>query len=317
MRRALAALAAAGAAALVAAPAKADEELVLGIADQRAATFFDSRLADLGMRHARIGVSWNVLEVDWERAHVDRWLATAQQRGITPLVSFQRSALDRRDLPRPEEFADQFRAFRERYPHVTQFSVWNEGNHCGQPTCHRPELVAAYWRKLSLACEECTILAADILDLPNMSRWILDFREHTREHYRGDLREPDHWGLHNYVDTNRFETIGTRRMRAHTRGEIWLTEVGGIVERNTRSPLEFPESPSHAARATEWLLTELVPLTSRIRRLYLYHWQIDELGGAWDSGLITPGGRERPAYRVVEEYVERRREGAQAGDLLR
>lgn len=297
------------AALALAAPVSADDVL-LGIADQKADTFLDPRVDELGLRHARIGVSWNVLEVGYERARLDRWLATVQQQGITPLVTFQHSALDRRDLPSPEEFTKQFRAFRERWPQVTQFAAWNEANHCGEPTCHRPELVAAYWRKLSLACPACTVLAAETLDLDNMSRWILDFREHTREHYSGDLREPSHWGLHNYVDANRFRTIGTRRMRAHTRGEIWLTEVGGIVARNNRSDLRLPESPSHAARATEWLLEELVPLTPRIKRLYIYHWQIDELGGSWDSGLITPAGRERPAYRVLEEYVERRREAA-------
>lgn len=316
MRRALAALAAGVAALVVAAPASAND-LALGIADQKADTFLDPRVGELGLRHARIGVSWNVLEVDYERERLDRWLATVQQQGITPLITFQHSALDRRDLPRPEEFVAQFRALRERYPQVTQFAVWNEANHCGQPTCNRPELVAAYWRKLSLACRECTILAAEVLDLDNMSRWILDFREHTRKNYRGDLREPSYWGLHNYVDANRFRTIGTRRMRAHTRGEIWLTEVGGIVARNNRSDLRLPESPSHAARATQWLLEELVPLTSRIRRLYIYHWQIDELGGSWDSGLITPGGRERPAYRVLEDYVERRREDEGDGDGAR
>jgi hypothetical protein len=316
VRRALAALAAGVAALAVAAPASAND-LALGIADQKADTFLDPRVGELGLRHARIGVSWNVMEVGYERERLDRWLATVQQQGITPLITFQHSALDRRDLPRPEEFVAQFRALRERHPQVTQFAVWNEANHCGQPTCHRPELVAAYWRKLSLACRECTILAAEVLDLDNMSRWLLDFREHTRENYRGDLREPSHWGLHNYVDANRFRTIGTRRMRAHTRGEIWLTEVGGIVARNNRSDLRLPESPSHAARATQWLLEELVPLTSRIRRLYIYHWQIDELGGSWDSGLITPGGRERPAYRVLEDYVERRREGEGDGDGAR
>lgn len=316
MRRALAALAAGVAALAVAAPASAND-LALGIADQKADTFLDPRVGELGLRHARIGVSWNVMEVGYERERLDRWLATVQQQGITPLITFQHSALDRRDLPRPEEFVAQFRALRERHPQVTQFAVWNEANHCGQPTCHRPELVAAYWRKLSLACRECTILAAEVLDLDNMSRWLLDFREHTRENYRGDLREPSHWGLHNYVDANRFRTIGTRRMRAHTRGEIWLTEVGGIVARNNRSDLRLPESPSHAARATQWLLEELVPLTSRIRRLYIYHWQIDELGGSWDSGLITPGGRERPAYRVLDDYVERRREGEGDGDGAR
>ena len=302
-------LALATAAALaLAAPAHARDDIALGIADQKADTFLDPRVDELGLRHTRIGVSWNVLEVGYERTRLDRWLATVQQQGITPLVTFQHSALDRRELPSPEEFAKQFRSFRERWPQVTQFAAWNEASHCGEPTCHRPELVAAYWRKLSLACPECTILAAEILDLENMSRWILDFREHTREHYRGDLREPSHWGLHNYVDANRFRTIGTRRMRAHTRGEIWLTEVGGIVARNNRSDLRLPESPSHAARATQWLLDELVPVTPRIKRLYIYHWQIDELGGSWDSGLITPAGRERPAYRGLEDYVKRRRE---------
>ncbi len=310
MRRGLAAAALAIVAALaLPASGSANDDLVLGIADQKADTYLDPRVHELGLRHARIGVSWNVLEVGYERKRLDRWLSTVQQQGITPLVAFQHSALDRRDLPSPEEFAQEFRALRERHPQVTQFAVWNEANHCGQPTCNRPELVAAYWRKLSLSCRECTILAADILDLDNMSRWILDFREHTRKNYRGDLREPSYWGLHNYVDANRFRTIGTRRMRAHTRGEIWLTEVGGIVARNNRSDLRLPEGPSHAARATKWLLDELVPLTSRIKRLYIYHWQIDERGGSWDSGLITPAGRERPAYRVLEDYVERRREG--------
>ncbi len=282
-------------------------EVALGIADQKAETFSDPRMHALGMGRARIAVSWDVLEIDHERERLDRWLAAALRSGVEPLVSFQHSARRRRSLPSPVELTEQFLALRKRHPQVTQFATWNEANHCGEPTCHRPELVAAYWRKLRLACRECIVLAAEVLDLENMSRWILDFRAHTRRNYRGDVREPSHWGLHNYVDANRFRTIGTRRMRAHTRGEIWLTEVGGIVSRNNRSDLDLPKGPRHAARATKFLLERLVPLTGRIRRLYVYHWQVDDLLGTWDSGLITPGGNERPAYDVLADWVAARR----------
>jgi len=288
-------------------------EVLLGIADQKAETFSDPRMHALGMRRARIAVSWDVLEIGWERERLDRWLAAAAAGGVEPLVSFQHSARDRRSLPSPVEFTEQFLAFRERYPQVTRFATWNEANHCGEPTCHRPELVASYWRKLSLTCRRCTVLAAEVLDLGNMSRWILDFRAHTRKRYRGAVREPRFWGLHNYVDANRFRTIGTRRMRAHTRGQIWLTEVGGIVSRNNRSDLDLPRGPRHAARATRFLLERLVPLTGRIRRVYLYHWQVDDLQGTWDSGLITPGGNERPAYRVLADWVSARRARDGAG----
>lgn len=282
-------------------------EVLLGIADQKAETFSDPRMHALGMGRARIAVSWDVLEIDYERERLDRWVAAALRSGVQPLISFQHSARERRSLPSPVGFTEQFLAVRKRYPQVTQFATWNEANHCGEPTCHRPELVAAYWRKLSLACRECTVLAAEVLDMKNMSRWILDFRAHTRRKYRGAAREPAFWGLHNYVDANRFRTIGTRRMRAHTRGQIWLTEVGGIVSRNNRSDLDLPRGPRHAARATKFLLERLVPQTRRIRRLYLYHWQVDDLQGTWDSGLITPAGNERPAYDVLAAWVAARR----------
>src|SRR3712207_9414448 len=50
--------------------------------------------------------------------------------------------------------------------------IWNEANHCGEPTCNRVKLVAAYWRKLRQECRECKILAVELLDMPNMVRWV-------------------------------------------------------------------------------------------------------------------------------------------------
>ena len=88
---------------------------------------------------------------------------------------------------------------------MTDYASWNEANHCGEPTCHRPALVAAYWRKLRGECPTCRILAAEVLDMPNMTSWVKAFR-------RAAKVEPRYWGLHNYIDANRLRTTGTRRL---------------------------------------------------------------------------------------------------------
>ena len=73
MRRGLAAAALAIVAALaLPASGSANDDLVLGIADQKADTYLDPRVHELELRHARIGVSWNVLEVGYERKRLDR-----------------------------------------------------------------------------------------------------------------------------------------------------------------------------------------------------------------------------------------------------
>ena len=64
--------------------------------------------------------------------------------------------------------------------------------------------VAAYWRAIRLACPGCRVLAAELLDAPNLASWARAFRRAART-------EPKLWGLHNYLDANRFTTGYTRR----------------------------------------------------------------------------------------------------------
>jgi hypothetical protein len=299
--------------AVLAVPAPAGA-LVIGIGDQKPDMFTDPLFADLGVTHARIAVSWDALQTDWERAELDRWLDAARVAGVQPLVGFQHARGDRRRvLPRPERLKYEFRLFRARYPWVTTFATWNEANHCGEPTCHRPALVAAYYHAMRRECPTCTIVAAEVLDMPNMGTWVDQF-----QHALG--YRPTLWGLHNYLDANRMRTIGTRTLLRHTRGRIWFTETGGIVDRHNRSKVGFPESPQHAAVATRWVFDKLVPLSRRITRVYLYHWNAGRHDN-WDSGLIDYRGRARPAYRVVRSVMraaaERRRKrltSARSGD---
>ena len=282
------------AALAVAAPASA---LTIGIADQKPDMFSDPRFQDSGIRFARRAVAWDALTSPGQTAALDEWMNAARAAHVDPLVSFTHSSLDRRQLPTPERLLYEFRRFRARYPWVTEFATWNEANHCGEPTCHRPELVAAYWRKLRIACPQCKILGAEVLDMPNMTSWVKAFRRVSKV-------QPRYWGLHNYIDANRLRTSGTKRLlKATGSALIWFTETGGIVSRVNRRKVTFPESASHAAIATRFVFDKLVPLSPRNTRVYLYHWNSEPGPKTWDSALIGPGGKPRPAFRVLERVL--------------
>ncbi|HYF25603.1 MAG TPA: hypothetical protein VD931_07695 [Baekduia sp.] len=282
-----------GLGALVPAAAPA---VVIGIGDQKADMFRDPLFAGSAIRHARLAVSWDALHHPWQVRELDRWLAGAREAGVEPLVGFWHSRTDRRKLPTPEQLKWEFRRLRARHPWVRTFATWNEANHCGEPTCHRPRLVAAYWRALRRECRTCTILAAEVLDMPNMAGWVRAFRRHARV-------EPKIWGLHNYIDANRFRTSGTRALLRSTRGHVWFTETGGIVKRRTKVRVPLAESSRHAARATRWVFDRLVPLSRRVKRVYLYHWNPKGRRPSWDSALLDRRGRPRPAFLVLRRQL--------------
>jgi hypothetical protein len=289
------------AAVLAAAPAPA---ATIGIADQKPDMFQDARFRAAGVPIARKQVGWDVMSHGWQVAELDAWLRAAREAGVRPLLSFGHSREHRRTLPRPERLRHELRRIRDRWPWVREFATWNEANHCGQPTCNRPRLVAAYWRALRKECGgRCRVLAAELLDMPNMERWTREFLRHA------DI-EPRLWGLHNYVDANRFRTNSTRTLLRLVRGRIWLTETGGLVARHgkRRETVDLKESKWHALRVTRFLLRDVRRLSPRIQRIYLYHWNAQpKRRASWDSGLFDGEGRPRPAWRLVREELHRER----------
>ena len=214
--------------------ASSAQALTIGIADQKPDMFSDPRFLASDLHYARRAVPWDALD----EPHADgrsstRGSTRARAAHVNPLLSFTHSSANRRQLPTPERLLYEFRRFRARYPWVTDYASWNEANHCGEPTCHRPELVAAYWRKLRIACPTCRILAAEVLDMPNMTSWVKAFR-------RAAKVEPRYWGIHNYIDANRLRTTGTRRLLKAVKGQVWFTETGGIVSRTNRRKVDLP-----------------------------------------------------------------------------
>ncbi len=272
--------------------------VMFGIADQKPAMFSDPLFSDLQIRKARIVVPWDVLSQAWQVHDLDAWMTAAHKANVRPLVSFGRSRREgqARRLPSVRRLRREYRRLRARYPFVTEWATWNEANHCSQPTCRRPGLVASYYDMLRRNCRRCTVLGAEVLDQPNMASWVRAFESHAKV-------RPRVWGLHNYLDANRMRTSGTRTLLANTRGQIWFTETGGIVKRRKKRKIHFPESVAHAGRATRWVFERLVPLSKRVKRVYLYHWNPGGPKENWDSALLSPHGKPRPAFDVLRREL--------------
>jgi hypothetical protein len=288
--------------------------LAVGIGEQDPAMFADPRFGALGIRYARLSIGWDTLESRAEAGRIDMWLRAARADGVRPLISFEHSWRPgrARRLPSAAAFAAQFRRLHSLYPWVADFATWNEANYCGEPTCGHAALVAAYYLRMRRICPSCNILAAELLDVGGMIRWVHAFR-------RALAFDPPLWGLHNYVGANRLSAASTLSLLRATRGSIWFTETGGVVARHNHSARDFHESPAHAAAVTRFLFDRLARLSPRIARIYLYQWnagarlaRIGRTGGAglgpppsWDSALIGSGGTPRPAFWVLVKELFR------------
>jgi hypothetical protein len=293
---------------LVAAPAAdAVRRPVIGIGEQKVGMFSDPRWQRLDLRHVRYIAPWDALKDPRQRELLDAWMAAARKSGARVLLGFERSLRSRRHsrrLPSTRAFERQFIRFRARYPTVRDWIVWNEANHPLSLTGNRPGRAARYFDAVARNCAGCNVVAADVLDVSGMAEWVSRFKRRAR-------MRPRVWGLHNYVDANRFASKGTRALLEVTgSGQVWFTETGGLVIRREykrgRVTREFRYSQRRAARSTLHAI-ELARLSSRIRRVYLYHWRAPLPVTNWDSALIGPRGQERPSYRVLERYLRRAR----------
>jgi hypothetical protein len=272
---------------------------LLGIADQKPQTFSDPLFRSVGVARSRLNTPWN--SIFTEPARLAAWLDAARAAGVEPLVAFEHARGDACParpctLPSVAEYARAVGAFHQRYPWVHLLQPWNEANSATQPTGTHPERAAAYYERVRKICPGCVITAADVLDSGNLERWLSGFKAALHG------APTPLWGLHNYSDTNRFRTSGTKRMLASVNGEIWMTEAGGIVSFVTadgRTALPYDEQ--RAARAIRFLFT-LARLSSRITRIYVYQWKIDFPGNRFDAGLVGLDGKPRPSLRVLLQH---------------
>ena len=86
--------------------------------------------------------------------------------------------------------------------------------------------------------------------------------------------------------------------------DVWLTETGGLVRRNNAQHDRHPRGrDATPARSRAFSSTASCRATRAIKAVYLYHWNAGPLDTTWDSGLITPSGRERTALYVLRRVL--------------
>jgi hypothetical protein len=264
--------------------------------------FSDARWKALHAPNVRLVVSWDVLWVRPELAELDSYMAAAKAAKARVLVTFAHSRVEGHedDIPKPSTWRRLFRQFRARYPQVKDFQSWNEANHGTQPTSRAPRRAAQLYDVMRSACRRCTISAPAVLDAPNMLTWIRKFRRAAKHTVRI-------WSIHNYIDANRGRSIGTRKLLRNVRGAIWFTETGGIANRWVGGRKVKAYTVKHAATAVRRVF-KLARLSPRVKRVYFYNWTAPtERRPRWDSGLIGPTGKARPAYTVIRRELAKRR----------
>jgi hypothetical protein len=295
-----------------AAPPKADGAVLVGIGEQDPGFFTDPLFAPLKVKKARVFVPWNATSSKRQVSYLSYWLDQAKANGIEPLVSFSTpdgTKCPRKPckLPTVKQYTKSFRAFHKKWPQVKVISPWNEANHRSQPTWKNPKRAAQFYNVVRKYCKGCTIVAADVIDETNMESWLKVFKRYAHK--------PKIWGLHNYRDTNirkGQKTGGTKRLLKAVKGQVWLTETGGLVKfilpggrcgKHKRGCL-FPESTKRANSAIKRLF-RLARSSSRIKRLYIYNWkQPGQKSARFDAGLVDKKGKARPGYKTVKKTLK-------------
>jgi hypothetical protein len=299
----------------LAAPLSAANAATVGISDQQAGTFTNPLFAPLKIKHARYITPYDVMDNPVELAKLDAWIDAATRAKQRILVAFEHSRTKGKEQKAPSNsaFKKAIAKFRKAYPRVKEITVWNEVNRCqqgsrteGQPrslckgTSGAKRLAGYYKQARAVFKAKGTKIApVDVLDENNPApavKYIKAFKRFAKP-------MPKYWGIHNYSDTNRFQTKRTAALiRAIGKGrEIWATETGGIV----RLGKSFPTDINRASRALGCMFT-IAKKFKAVKRNYVYQFNpaINPLD-VFDAGLINADGTKRPGYDVVKSRKAR------------
>lgn len=286
--------------------------LVVGVGDQNAALFTNEPFQQLNSKRTRFIAPYDIAtRKDW-RSWMDGWVdaAVAARQEIVvafnPPWSMKCPNVNGAKGCRPvsaAQYRKAFLAFRKAYPKIRIFQPWNEVNNLTQPTAHRPDAVVTYYDIVRKNCRGCTVLGADIQDLPNMVSYTRSLLANFKKRR---VPTPRLWGMHNYTDVNRFVADKNSSMRKIVKllpGKIWLTETGGIYRfqpQNSRQT--FRPDLKRQARAVDAMFAQAFKYRSKIDRIYLYNWFAADRNNRWDSAFLDASHAPRPAYDRLLKY---------------
>jgi hypothetical protein len=293
--------------------AHASSFFLTGIGDQQTEMFTNPLWLQLHTKIARYIAPYDAAVRPYSLQLARAWIGAAEADHQQVLVAFYHSEYTPTKMPSVAVYQRDVKKFLALFPKVKQYQPWNETNrgtivevvkgkrHIAlvSPSALQS---AEYYRALKAVCHGCTIPGLDILDQPSVAPSLRYIAEFKRDIVRLKIPMPQLWGLHNYSDTNRFQSSRTRAILGMVPGQVWLTETGGIVQFGGAFPNKKGSGLTRAAKALTYMF-RLAGSNSRIKRLYIFQWSGGTQAVRFDAGLMDPSYNPRPGYVVVCKQV--------------
>ncbi|HEY7960666.1 MAG TPA: hypothetical protein VID29_01985 [Solirubrobacteraceae bacterium] len=276
-----------------------------GLGDEQASMFESPAYRQLGTRIARDIVPYDVADRPEDLAAFRLWYSGARAAGVAPLVAFYHSRVSPLRLPSVAGYRREIAKFMRMFPAITSYQPWNEANRGfvrGQFKSPSAGTSAKYYLALKALCRHCQVVGLDVLDGASIKPTISYIRQFQRALAAAHKSQPTIWGLHNYSDTNRFRSSGTKAVLRAVKGQVWLTETGGIVQFDPSFANPAGRGLARAAKALRYMFA-LAASNPRIKRLYIFQWTGSTAGVRFDAGLIGPEGSPRSGYFVVCQHL--------------
>jgi hypothetical protein len=291
------------------APAATKYKVQVGMGDQAPEMFGDPNFTALKLKKARFFIRWNAIDNPETIAKADRWVAEARRTGVRPMMHVDAVFAPRTELPTVKEYREKVGALVKRYRVVKEWGAWNEVNSKTQPTFKSPKRVAQFYLQLRKMCRGCTIVALDLLDSGNVKKYIRDF---YRALGKKNGAKANIVGIHNYGDTNRNRTTGTKliireTLKRNKKAKFWLTETGGLAYLRSDTRTTFPCNEKRQAKAINNMFKLAIRYRKHVKRLISYNFYgIDcDPVQRFDAGLIRRDGSKRPAYFAFRKQIKR------------
>ena len=290
-------------AALAAPAAEAQTRVAIGMGDQAAHLFESTKFKQLRIKKVRYFIRWDAKRVGYARIQADQYVKAARKAGKDVFMHITTNNYEPRKAKLPS--VAKYRKFvgwivkRYKAMGVKTWGVWNEANHYTQPTYKSPKRAGQFFKEMRKMCRGCKIVALDVLDQRASEGYIRRFYANLSPTLR---RAANLVGIHNYADTNRFRTSGTKEIidavkKANRRADFWLTETGGIVNLGR----SFPCSTNRAAKAIKYMFGLARRYRRDIDRLYAYNFFGTKPScNDFDAGLLTWNGKARKGYGVFK-----------------
>jgi len=291
------------------ASAHASSSFLTGIGDQQTNMFTNPLWLQLHTKIARYIAPYDTAVRPYSLQLAREWIGEAEADHQQVLVAFYHSEYTPTKMPSVTVYQRDVKKFLALFPKVKQYQAWNEANrgtiveivkgkrHTALVSPSATQS-AQYYKALRAVCRGCSLTGLDILDGPSVSPSLRYIGEYKHEIAHLKVPMPKLWGLHNYSDTNRFQSTRTRAILAAVPGQVWLTETGGIVQFGSAFPNKKGSGLTRAAKALTYMF-RLASSNKRITRLYIFQWSGANGSVRFDAGLTDPAYLPRPGYVVV------------------